>query len=98
MRVMTREVNQGVIIGENVHVTVLEIRDNVVRLGITCAGRIPRHLRLPRRNRPHRTPGEPERIPPNRSLDSRTGNRYFRIRKKFGRVNQTGGRSPVWKN
>ena len=36
MRVMTREVNQGVIIGENVHVTVLEIRENVVRLGITC--------------------------------------------------------------
>jgi carbon storage regulator CsrA len=36
MRVMTREVNQGVIIGENVHVTVLEIRGNVVRLGISC--------------------------------------------------------------
>jgi carbon storage regulator CsrA len=33
---MTREVHQGVIIGENVHVTVLEIRDNFVRLGITC--------------------------------------------------------------
>jgi carbon storage regulator CsrA len=36
MRVMTREVNQGVIIGENVHVTVLEIKGNVVRLGISC--------------------------------------------------------------
>ena len=36
MRVMTREVNQGVIIGENVHVTVLEIRGNTVRLGISC--------------------------------------------------------------
>jgi hypothetical protein len=36
MRVMTREVNQGVIIGENVHVTVLEIRKNFVRLGISC--------------------------------------------------------------
>ncbi len=36
MRVMTREVNQGVIIGENVHVTVLEIRGNLVRLGISC--------------------------------------------------------------
>ena len=35
MRVMTREVNQGVIIGENVHVTVLEIRGNFVRLGIS---------------------------------------------------------------
>ena len=35
MRVMTREVNQGVIIGENVHVTVLEIRGNTVRLGIS---------------------------------------------------------------
>ena len=36
MRVMTREVNQGVIIGEKVHVTVLEIRGNTVRLGISC--------------------------------------------------------------
>lgn len=36
MRVMTREVNQGVIIGDNVHVTVLEIRGNLVRLGISC--------------------------------------------------------------
>lgn len=36
MRLMTREVNQGVIIGENVHVTVLEIRGNTVRLGISC--------------------------------------------------------------
>jgi carbon storage regulator len=36
MRVMTREVNQGVIIGENVHVRVLEIRGNLVRLGISC--------------------------------------------------------------
>jgi carbon storage regulator CsrA len=35
MRVMTREVNQGVIIGENVHVQVLEIRGNAVRLGIS---------------------------------------------------------------
>ena len=36
MRVMTREVNQGVIIGGNVHVTVLEIQENRVRLGISC--------------------------------------------------------------
>jgi carbon storage regulator CsrA len=35
MRVMTREVHQGVIIGENVHVTVLEIKGNFVRLGIS---------------------------------------------------------------
>jgi hypothetical protein len=33
---MAREVNQGVIIGENVHVKVLEIRGNSVRLGISC--------------------------------------------------------------
>ena len=36
MRVMTREVNQGVVIGEKVHVMVLEIQGNTVRLGISC--------------------------------------------------------------
>ena len=35
MRVMTRGVSEGVIIGEKVHVTVLGIRGNVVRLGIS---------------------------------------------------------------
>jgi len=34
MRVMTREVNQGVIINGNVNVTVLEILEDRVRLGI----------------------------------------------------------------
>jgi len=35
MRVMTREVNQGVIIDQSVHVTVLEIREDSVRVGIS---------------------------------------------------------------
>jgi len=43
MRVMTREVNQGVIINENVHVTVLEILEHTVRLGIS----------FPRADAPH---------------------------------------------
>ena len=36
MRVLTRKVDEGVVIGENVQVTVLEIRRNHVRLGISC--------------------------------------------------------------
>ncbi len=36
MREMIREINQGILIGENIHVRVLEIRGNSVRLGISA--------------------------------------------------------------
>ena len=36
MRVLTRLVDEGVVIGDHVHVTVLEIHDDHVRLGISC--------------------------------------------------------------
>ncbi len=36
MREMLRKVNEGVIIGDNIQVTVLEVKENSVRLGISC--------------------------------------------------------------
>jgi carbon storage regulator CsrA len=36
MQTFTRQVNQGLVIGDNLHVTVLEIQENHVRIGITC--------------------------------------------------------------
>ena len=41
MRIMTRQVNQGVVIGEDIHVTVLEIHEDHVRLAISSPHDIP---------------------------------------------------------
>lgn len=35
MHILTRQVNEGVLIGDEVEVTVLEIGDDFVRLGVT---------------------------------------------------------------
>ncbi|MCC7422469.1 MAG: carbon storage regulator [Planctomycetaceae bacterium] len=35
MRVLTRQVNEGVVIGDDVEVTVLEVASDYVRIGIT---------------------------------------------------------------
>jgi carbon storage regulator len=36
MLVLTRRIGQEIVIGDNIHVTVLEMRGNEVRLGITA--------------------------------------------------------------
>ena len=41
MRAFTRQVNQGLVIGENLHVTVLEIQEDFVRLAIECPDQDP---------------------------------------------------------
>lgn len=41
MRTFTRQVNQGLVIGENLHVTVLEIQEDSVRLAIECPDQDP---------------------------------------------------------
>jgi len=41
MQIIARSVNEGVVIGDNVRVTVLEIQSNHVRLGIETPNQIP---------------------------------------------------------
>jgi carbon storage regulator len=41
MQMITRQVNEGVVIGDDIHVTVLEIREESVRLGISSPHEIP---------------------------------------------------------
>ena len=41
MQIITRQVNEGVVIGDNIHVTVLDICDNQVRLGISSPNECP---------------------------------------------------------
>ena len=41
MRTFTRQVNQGLVIDENLHVTVLEIHEDHVRLAFQCPGEDP---------------------------------------------------------
>jgi len=41
MRTFTRQVNQGLVIGENLHVTVLEIQEHYVRLAVECPDQDP---------------------------------------------------------
>ena len=41
MRTFIRQVNQGLVIDENLHVTVLEIHEDHVRLAIQCPGEDP---------------------------------------------------------
>ena len=36
MQTFTRQVNQGLVIGDNLHVTVLEIHEDHVRIAIEC--------------------------------------------------------------
>jgi hypothetical protein len=38
MHVLTRQVNEGVVIGEEIHVTVLEVGSNFVRLAVSSTG------------------------------------------------------------
>jgi len=41
MQLITRRVNEGVVIGDDIHVTVLDIIDNQVRLGISSPNETP---------------------------------------------------------
>ena len=45
MIVISREQNQGIVINDNVIVTVIEILDDKVRLGIECPKEMPVHRR-----------------------------------------------------
>jgi len=41
MQIFTRQVNEGLVIGEGIHVTVLDIHDDHVRLGISSPNEFP---------------------------------------------------------
>lgn len=41
MKVISRRENEGLVIGGEIHVTVLKIRENHVRLAISCARLVP---------------------------------------------------------
>ena len=41
MRIITRQVNEGIMIGDDIHVTVLEIGEDHVRLAISTASSTP---------------------------------------------------------
>lgn len=41
MHILTRQVNQGIVIGESLQVTVLEIHEDRVRLGFSSPGESP---------------------------------------------------------
>ena len=41
MRIITRQVNEGIIIGEEIHVTVLDIYEDHVRLAISTPNSVP---------------------------------------------------------
>ncbi|MBW3542991.1 MAG: carbon storage regulator CsrA [Planctomycetes bacterium] len=43
MLVLSRKIDQQIRIGDDVEITVLEIRGSRVKLGITCPGEIPVH-------------------------------------------------------
>ncbi len=43
MQLISRRVNEGIIIGEDIHVTVLEIHEDRVRLGINSPNDIPQY-------------------------------------------------------
>lgn len=43
MLVLTRKANESIVINRNITVTVVEIRGDKVRLGITCPKEIPVH-------------------------------------------------------
>jgi carbon storage regulator len=52
--VLSRKVGQRIVIAENIHITVLEIRGNIVRLGVTA----PRDLLVHRMNAAHNRSGQ----------------------------------------
>jgi carbon storage regulator len=41
--VITRKTNEGVVVGDDIFITVLEVRDDLVRLGIECPKETPFH-------------------------------------------------------
>ena len=41
MHIVTRQVNEGIVIGGNLHVTVLEVHEDRVRLAISCPDAVP---------------------------------------------------------
>ncbi len=41
MHILTRRVNEGVVIGESLHVTVLEVNEDHVRLAFSCPDSTP---------------------------------------------------------
>ena len=43
MLVLSRKLGERVVIGEDIHVTVLEVRGNRVKLGFECPGEVPIH-------------------------------------------------------
>ena len=43
MRMMTRRVNESLVIGSDIHVTVLDIRENCVRLAISSPETFPQY-------------------------------------------------------
>lgn len=63
MREMLRKVNEGVIIGDNIQVTVLEVKENSVRLGISCPARNPQQSTIttkkPSKSNSSNTPSNP---------------------------------------
>ena len=45
MLVLSRGKNESIVVGENVQVTVVDVRGNTVRLGITAPRSVPVHRR-----------------------------------------------------
>jgi len=41
MKIISRHENEELVIGGDIHITVLKIRDDNVRLGISCPRRVP---------------------------------------------------------
>jgi carbon storage regulator len=63
MLVLSRELDEAIVLGDNIIITVVEIRGDRVKLGITAPADIPVH-RLEVRNRIEREHGQPETVVP----------------------------------
>jgi carbon storage regulator len=68
MLVLSRQKDESIIIGDNVEVTIVDIRGDKVRLGITAPKDIPVHRRevyeAIQREKENQKPDEPKNSPP----------------------------------
>ncbi len=68
MLVLSRQKDESIIIGDNVEITIVDIRGDKVRLGITAPKDIPVHRRevyeAIQREKQSQKPDEPQNTPP----------------------------------